>query len=187
MALIDMSNHFRQWRGTRSQGRWTWRMRRGRWWVSSQCDYVLGGATNLGQWIPRISVRTPFCHDSDHRAIVAEICTGGGREMAKYRKRYRCFPLKIPRGPRAELVSKYEELHLDVIPPPMRERPANRWILDKTWAAVDKRATIHRKGHLTTYYARGWGARLNHYSPRIANNAPQTPPPPSKAISATVP
>jgi hypothetical protein len=37
--------------------------------------------------------------------------------MAKYRKRCRRFPLKIPRGPHAELVSKYEELRLDVIPP----------------------------------------------------------------------
>ena len=48
MALTDMSNHFRQRCGRRSRGRWTWRMRRGRWWVSSQCDYVLGRATNLG-------------------------------------------------------------------------------------------------------------------------------------------
>jgi hypothetical protein len=48
MALIDMSNHFHQWRGRRSRGRWAWRMSRGRRWVSSQCDYVLGRATNLG-------------------------------------------------------------------------------------------------------------------------------------------
>ncbi len=118
MVLINMSNHFCQQHGRRSRGRWTWRMRRVRRWVSSQCDYVLGRATNLGRWSRRVSVRTPFCHDSDNRAIVAEICAGGGREMAKYRKRYRCFPLKIPRGPRTELVSKYKELCLDVIPPP---------------------------------------------------------------------
>ncbi len=40
------------------------RMRRGRRWVSSQCDYILGRATDLGRWIWRVSVRTPFCHDS---------------------------------------------------------------------------------------------------------------------------
>ena len=125
MALTDMSNHFCQRRGRRSWGRWTWRMRRGRRWVSSQCDYVLGRATNLGQWIRHVSVRTPYCHDSNHRTIVAEICAGGGREMATYQKRCRCFPLKIPRGHRAELVSKYKELRLDVIPPPVRECPAN--------------------------------------------------------------
>jgi hypothetical protein len=70
--------------------------------------------------------------------------------MAKYRKQYHRFTLKIPQGPRAELVSKYKELRLDIIPPPVRERPANQWISDKTWAAVDKRVTICRKGHLTT-------------------------------------
>jgi hypothetical protein len=35
MALADMSNHFCQRRGRRFRGRWTWRMRRGRRWVSS--------------------------------------------------------------------------------------------------------------------------------------------------------
>jgi hypothetical protein len=100
-------------------------MRRGRRWVSSQCDYILGRETNLGQWLWRVSIQTSFCHDSDHCTLVAEIRAGGGREMAKYQKRYRRFPLEIPRGPRTELVSKYKELRLGVTPPPMRERPAN--------------------------------------------------------------
>jgi hypothetical protein len=73
--------------------------------------------------------------------------------MATYQKRCHRFPLKIPRGPGAELMSKYEELRLDVIPPPVRECPANQWISDKTWAAVDKQATMRMRGHLTTYYA----------------------------------
>ena len=38
--------------------------------------------------------------------------------MATYQKRYRQIPLTIPQGPRAELESKYEELRLDVTPPP---------------------------------------------------------------------
>jgi hypothetical protein len=80
--------------------------------------------------------------------------------METYRKRCHHFPLKIPRGPRAELVSKYEELRLDVIPPLVRERPANRWISDKTWAAVDKRATMRRRGHLPTYYAQWIGHEI---------------------------
>jgi hypothetical protein len=42
MALINMTSHFCQRRGRRSRGQWTWRMRRGTRWVSSQCDYVLG-------------------------------------------------------------------------------------------------------------------------------------------------
>ncbi len=63
-------------------------------------------------------------------ALIAEICTGGGREMARYWKQYRQFPFKIPRGPRTELVGKYKELRLHVTPLPMRKRPATQWILD---------------------------------------------------------
>jgi hypothetical protein len=80
--------------------------------------------------------------------------------MATYQKRCPCFPLKITQGPHAELMSKYKELCLDVIPPPVRERPANQWISDKTWAAVDKQATMHRRGHLTTYYAQRMGHKI---------------------------
>ncbi len=80
--------------------------------------------------------------------------------MAKYRKQYRQFPLTIPRGPCAELVSMYEELRLDVIPPPVRERPANRWISEKTWAAIDKRATMQQKGHLTMHHACRMGRKI---------------------------
>jgi len=123
MALSDLSSHFLQWSGRKSRGRWTWRMRRGRRWISSQCDYVLGRVTDLGRWFRHVSVRQPFCHNSDHRALVAEICAGGGREMVAYRKRHHRFPLKIPRGPRTELVGAYEELRLDVIPPPREGAP----------------------------------------------------------------
>jgi hypothetical protein len=99
MVLTNMSNHFCQWHGRRSQGRLTWRMRRGRRWVSSQCDYVLGRATDLGRWIWRVSVQMPYCHDSDHRAIVAEIRTGGGREMATYQRGAVVSLSKSPREP----------------------------------------------------------------------------------------
>jgi hypothetical protein len=79
MNLVDMSSHFCQHWGRNSHGRWTWRIRRGRCWVSSQCDYILGRATNLGRfWC--VSIRMPFYHDSNHRALVAKICTGGGRK-----------------------------------------------------------------------------------------------------------
>ncbi len=78
--------------------------------------------------------------------------------MTAYRKRPRRFPLRIPRGPRTGLVGAYEELRLDVTPPPVRERPANRWISDKTWAAIDKRATLRRQGTLPLCVAHqlGW-------------------------------
>jgi hypothetical protein len=79
--------------------------------------------------------------------------------MEKYQKRYHCFPLEIPRGPRTELVSKYKELPLDVTPP-VREHPTNQRILDKTWAAVDIRAMMRRKGHLTTIIACQMGREI---------------------------
>jgi len=40
-GLSDMSRHFHTRRGKRTKGRWTWRMRRGRRWVSSQPDYFM--------------------------------------------------------------------------------------------------------------------------------------------------
>ncbi len=43
--------------------------------------------------------------------------------MATYQKWCPHFPLKIPQGPRAELMSKYKELRLDVIPPPREGAP----------------------------------------------------------------
>ncbi len=124
MNLVDMSSRFCQRRGKNSHGRWTWRMRRGGQWISSQCDYFLGRATNLGRFW-RVGVRLPFCHDSDHHALVAKICAGGGRVMTKYRRRYCRFPLRVPSEPHTKLVGAYEELRCDVIPPPERERPAN--------------------------------------------------------------
>ncbi len=46
MGLVDMSRHFCHRSGKRLWGRWTWRMRRGGRWISSQCNYFLGRETN---------------------------------------------------------------------------------------------------------------------------------------------
>jgi hypothetical protein len=78
MALIDMSTYFRQRRGRRSRGRWTWRMRRGRRWVSPQCDYILGRATDLGRWIRRVSVRTPFVMTPTIALLLPKFVQGEG-------------------------------------------------------------------------------------------------------------
>ncbi len=56
----------------------------------------------------------------------------------KYQWENQRFPLHIPRGPRTELKGAYKEFHLDVIPPPKRESPANRWILDKSWKEINQ-------------------------------------------------
>jgi hypothetical protein len=97
MNLVDMSSRFRQCRGRNSHGRWTWRMRRGRGWVSSQCDYILGRATNLGRFW-RVSVRMPFCHNSDHCALVAKIRAGGGGGNEEVLAAISVFPPPHPPG-----------------------------------------------------------------------------------------
>jgi hypothetical protein len=144
--------------GIDSWGQWR-RMRRGRCWVSSQCNYILGRATNLGRF-QHISVRMPFCHDSNHRALVTKICAGGKKEMTKYWRQYWCFLLRIPQGPCTELESMYEELHLDVIPPPAMQHPANRWILDMSWNVIDKQATLRRMGNLPLTIALWMGHKI---------------------------
>jgi hypothetical protein len=42
----------------------------------------------------------------------------------------------------------------------VRERPANRWISDKTWAAINKRATLRRQGTLPLRVARQLGREI---------------------------
>ncbi len=79
MALVDMSSHFCQCCGRNSGGRWTWRMRRGRHWVSSQSTMSWGGQPTLGDGFGASASGCLFCHNSDHCALVAKICSGGGR------------------------------------------------------------------------------------------------------------
>jgi hypothetical protein len=70
------------------------------------------------------------------------------------------FPLSLPRGPRAQLDAMYEELQRDVVCPPPRERPANKWITDEMWRIVDKRALLRRKGILSQAAARSLGREI---------------------------
>jgi hypothetical protein len=80
--------------------------------------------------------------------------------MKKYWQQYWQFPLPIPQGPCAELKVAYKELCLDVIPAPERERPANRWISDKSWKVIDQRATLRRMGNLPLAAAHRIGGKI---------------------------
>ncbi len=80
--------------------------------------------------------------------------------MKKYRRRYRCFLLRVPSEPHTKLVGAYEELRCDVIPPPKRERPANRWILDQSWELIDQRATLRRMDNLPLTASRRIGCEI---------------------------
>jgi hypothetical protein len=109
MGLCDLSKHFHQRSRGLIQGRWTWRMRRGGRWISSQCDYFLGRCTDCRKFCS-VRLRTPYHHDSDHRAIITGIRVGSATKMAAYRRRLATFPVKLPLGPQTELCSMFEEL-----------------------------------------------------------------------------
>jgi hypothetical protein len=117
MGLVNMYCHFRQRRQTRARGCWTWRMRRGGRWVSSQCDYFLGREINHRRF-RNISLRMPSHHDSDHRTIIAKFYSGDEKKMKAYRQQHHCFPIKLPCGPQRELDTLFEKLCVDVVPPP---------------------------------------------------------------------
>ncbi len=109
MGLTDLSQHFCQRSCGSVRGRWTWRMRRGRRWISSQCDYFLGRATNHRKY-NSIWLRIPNHHGSDHHAIVTNICVGSATKIAAYQKRMAKFPIKLLRGPQDELCTLFKEL-----------------------------------------------------------------------------
>ena len=157
MGLTDLSRHFLHRSRGSVRGRWTWRMRRGRRWVTSQCDYVLGRATDRRKYCS-VCLRTPLHHDSDHRAIIINIRAGSATRMAAYRKRMAKFSLKLPRCPLDELCTLYEELRLNVVAPPKRAQPRNSWISVPTWVLIDRRAMLQRQGKLSKRMSRllGW-------------------------------
>jgi hypothetical protein len=109
MGLCNLSKHFLQRSRGLMRGRWTWRMRRGGRWVSSQCDYFLGWRTDRRKF-RSIRLQTPYHHDSDHRAIITGIRMGSATKMAAYRRRLAKFPAKLPLGPQTELCSMFEEV-----------------------------------------------------------------------------
>jgi hypothetical protein len=83
MRLTNLSKHFLQRSHRLMRGRWTWRMRRGRRWISSQCDYLLSWRADHRKFC-RIPLQTPFNHDSDHHAIITRIRVGSATKMATY-------------------------------------------------------------------------------------------------------
>ena len=134
-------------------------MRRGRRWISSQCYYTLGRATDRRRY-RSVRLRTPRHHDSDHRAIITNIRAGSATSMAAYRKRMAKFPLKLPSGPQDELCAMFEGLRLDVVAPPKRAQPRNSWISAPTWGLIDRRASLRQQGKLTKRDARLLGRQI---------------------------
>ncbi len=153
MGLIDVSCQLKQHCRAKAWGRWTWRMRQGGRWVSSQCDYFLRREIDRRRFCS-VALRMPCHHDSDHCAVVAKICSGAEKKLKAYRRRFSKFQIRLPRGPQGKLETLFEVLCLDVAPPPKRERPKNQWISDSTWVLIDQRAALRRAGKLNQCGAR---------------------------------
>ncbi len=83
MGLIDVSHQFKQRRRAKAWGQWTWRMRRGGKWCSSQCDYFLGREI-VRRRFRSVALRMPCHHDSDHCTVVAKIYSGAEKKLKAY-------------------------------------------------------------------------------------------------------
>jgi hypothetical protein len=70
------------------------------------------------------------------------------------------FLLSLPRGPHKQLDAEYQELLQDVVRPPIRECPANKWITANTWKLIDHRSMLHRKGMLSQTALHGLGRQI---------------------------
>jgi hypothetical protein len=147
ISLVNVSRHFRQSCRAWAWVHWTWRMRQGGRWVSSQCDYFLRREINHRRFC-NISLRMPSHHDSDHCAIIAKYYSGDEKKMKAHRQQRHHFLIKLPRGPPRELETLFEKLCVDIAPPPERERPKNRWISNGTWMLINHQAALRQAGKL---------------------------------------
>ena len=108
VGVTNLSTHSCQQSCGHTQGRWMWRITRGRRWVTSQCDYFLGRATNRRKF-PSVRLCIPYNHNSDHCAIIAKICAGSVTKMTTYCKQMARFPIALPPGPQDELTTLFDE------------------------------------------------------------------------------
>jgi hypothetical protein len=120
MRLVDMPRHFYQRLGKRLWGRWTWWVRRGGRWISSQCNYFLGRETDHRRF-QHVSLWMPLYYSNHHALVTVIYAEGGGVEAVP---RMQQFPLSLPWGPKVQLDAAYEEPQQDVVHSPPRERSA---------------------------------------------------------------
>jgi hypothetical protein len=142
-GLTDLSKYFHQRSCSHMQGRWMWRMRRGRRWVPSQCEYFLGRVTDRRKFCS-ICLRHPFNHISDHQAIITIICVKSATKMTAYPKRMAKFQVNLLRRPLDELTTCFKELRLNVVTPPTQAQSRNQWISAPTWVLINKRAALRQ-------------------------------------------
>ena len=151
-GLVDLSRRFVQpkvrLKGRQRARRHSWAQHRQGRWITSQPDYIMCREGDVSEF-RRASIKTPRFHNSDHRALVGYLRRGRRRKLQLYRRRRRRFPLQLAPGPRTELESLFEELKATVEIPKPRERKENEWVSERTWALIDHRAQLARRGQLS--------------------------------------
>ncbi len=80
-----------------TQRRWMWRMRRGRRWVTSQCDYFLGWATNHRKFCS-VCLHHPFNHASDHQAIIIKFAWEAQQRWQSIASKWQNSQLNSPKA-----------------------------------------------------------------------------------------
>jgi hypothetical protein len=106
-----------------------------------QPDYFMARAGDKRHF-RRVGFKSPRHHDSDHRAVVAQVRMGRTQALLKYWKEYRRSPLQLQTGPQDELETVFEGLKATCKLPPPRKRQGNELILEGAWAFVNKRAQL---------------------------------------------
>jgi hypothetical protein len=88
-------------------------------------------------------------HDSDHRAVVANVSRGRKGRLKKYRRGRQKFPLQLaPLGEQdgvTQLFGRLKEEYKEMDP---KKRPWNDWISEETWRLIAHRAMLRRAGRL---------------------------------------
>jgi hypothetical protein len=128
--VVDTSRRFIQRKGRRqgSGARWTWRQRRGGRWYHSQPDYIMARGVDMTAF-RSVGFRQPRFHDSDHRAVVANISRGRKGRIKKYRRSRQTFPLQLaPLGEQDGVTRLFGRLREECEETDPKKRPWNDWI-----------------------------------------------------------
>jgi hypothetical protein len=148
--VVDTSRKFIQRKGRR-QGpgaRWTWQQLRGGRWYHSQPDYVMAREVDTKAFWS-VGFRQPRFHDSDHRAVVANIMRGRKGRLKKYRRSRQKFPLQLaPLGEQDEVTRLFGRLKEECKETNPKKQPWNDWISEETWRLIAHRAMLRRAGCL---------------------------------------
>jgi len=148
--IVDTSHRFNQHKGQR-QGhgaRWTWRQRRGRRWYQSQPDYIMARGVNTTAF-RSVDFLRPRFHDTDHRAVVANISRGRKGRIKKFRWSHQTFPLKLaPLGEQDGVTRLFGKLREECEETDPKKRPRNDWISEETWRLIAHQAMLRRAGRL---------------------------------------